>query len=284
MSYSPYDSYLSSLDSLVFDSPSEVVQSEKDVADELDLWSNAQFTFDVKPGVGIYDEEKSKSSPKTTANNSPANAAAAQFESASGLDPVTYDTLVNYLDYELPRQQEVKLEPTKAVAAAKTPSSPPAIKKQRIQPRPLAPALPALAPNVIAAAPTPIARQVLLPKPPTTNINANILSSLLATATSSSAMSVAPPSPKKTAAPKRTIAEVKKSSEEPTNPDEDKRRRNTAASARFRVKKKMREQAMEQSVREMTQKSDKLQDRVNNLESEIKYLRSLLLDKAARGQ
>ncbi|OAD04801.1 basic-leucine zipper transcription factor, partial [Mucor lusitanicus CBS 277.49] len=58
---------------------------------------------------------------------------------------------------------------------------------------------------------------------------------------------------------------------------EDKRRRNTAASARFRVKKKMREQAMEQSVREMTQKSDKLQDRVNNLESEIKYLRSLLL-------
>lgn len=289
MSYPPYDSYLSNLDSLVFDSPSEVIQSEKDVADELDLWSNAQFTFDVKPGVGIYDEEKNKSSPKTTANNSPANTAAAQFESASGLDPVTYDTLVNYLDYELPRQQEVKLEPTKpavavAAAPAKSPSSPTVIKKQRIQPRPLAPALPALAPNVIAAAPTPIARQVLLPKPPTTNINANILSSLLATATSSSKVSVAPPSPKKTAAPKRTIAEVEKSSDESTNPDEDKRRRNTAASARFRVKKKMREQAMEQSVREMTQKSDKLQDRVNNLESEIKYLRSLLLDKAARGQ
>lgn len=148
----------------------------------------------------------------------------------------------------------------------------------------MAPALPALAPNAIAAAPTPIARQVLLPKPPTTNINAHILSSLLATATSSSNVSVAPSSPKKTAAPKRTIAEVEKSSEESTNPDEDKRRRNTAASARFRVKKKMREQAMEQSVREMTQKSDKLQDRVNNLESEIKYLRSLLLDKAARGQ
>lgn len=260
----------------------------------ISIQSNAQFTFDVKPGVGIYDEEKNKSSPKTTANNSPANTAAAQFESASGLDPVTYDTLVNYLDYELPRQQEVKLEPTKPVAAAaaatpvtKSPSSPAVIKKQRIQPRPLAPALPALAPNVIpaAAAPTPIARQVLLPKPPTSNINTNILSSLLATASSSSSTaSVAPPSPKKTVAPKRTIAEVEKSLDESSNPDEDKRRRNTAASARFRVKKKMREQAMEQSVREMTQKSDKLQDRVNNLESEIKYLRSLLLDKAARGQ
>ena len=40
MSYPPYDAYLSSLDSLVFDSPSEVIQTEKDVADELDLWVN----------------------------------------------------------------------------------------------------------------------------------------------------------------------------------------------------------------------------------------------------
>lgn len=38
MSYAPYDSYLSNLDSLVFDAPSEIIQSEKDVADELDLW------------------------------------------------------------------------------------------------------------------------------------------------------------------------------------------------------------------------------------------------------
>jgi flagellar biosynthesis chaperone FliJ len=42
MSYPPYNSYLSNLDSLVFDSPSEVVQTEKDVADELDLWVKKQ--------------------------------------------------------------------------------------------------------------------------------------------------------------------------------------------------------------------------------------------------
>jgi Ulp1 family protease len=282
----------------VFDSPGEVIQSEKDVADELDLWSNAQFTFDVKPGVGIFDEEKSKtsSSPKTiTAANSPSNTSAAQFESASGLDPVTYDTLVNYLDYELPRQQQDKLEPTVAtpkVAAASVKNSPLAIKKQRIQPRPLAPALPALAPNVTATSVghSTISRQILMPKPPSTNINANILSSLLATATTSSNVPASPvaislSSPKKTTATvKRAISEVELNLDESTNPDEDKRRRNTAASARFRVKKKMREQAMEHSVREMTEKSDKLQDRVNNLESEIKYLRSLLLDKAAHGQ
>ncbi|KAI8646487.1 hypothetical protein BD408DRAFT_359839 [Parasitella parasitica] len=286
MPYPPYESYLSNLDSLVFDSPSNVAQSEEDVADELDLWSNAQFTFDVKPGVGIFDEEKNKSTPKNTAS-SPTNTSDAQFESVSGLDPVTYDALVNYLDYELPRQQQQQ----DSLATPKTAKSPSvttatatvAVKKQRIQPRPLAPALPVLAPHV-----APIARQVLMPKPPITNVNANLLSSLLATATSSSTVPAAAdaviPSTKKTTPAKRTITEVEQNSDEPTLPDEDKRRRNTAASARFRVKKKIREQAMEQSVREMTEKSDKLQDRVHNLETEIKYLRSLLLEKAAYGQ
>lgn len=149
-----------------------------------------------------------------------------------------------------------------------------------------------MAPNVASASVghSTTARQILMPKPPSKNINVNILSSLLATATASSNVPASPvavalSSPKKAAATvKRAISEVEHDADESTNPDEDKRRRNTAASARFRVKKKMREQAMEHSVREMTEKSDKLQDRVNNLESEIKYLRSLLLDKAAHGQ
>ncbi|KAI8078994.1 uncharacterized protein B0P05DRAFT_571670 [Gilbertella persicaria] len=258
MSYAPYDSYLSNLDSLVFDSPNEVDQSEKEAAEELDLWSNAQFTFDVKPGVGIYDEEK---------KTSPVSTPATQFEVASGgLDAATYDALVNYLDYELPRQQQVKMEQQQQ--QQKTPI----VKKQRvIQPRPLAPALPTT--TSIAPLPVPIAaRQVLMPKPPV--VPANIFSTLLA-------------SQQQPLVPKKTTAGVKRpateepelKTEENVNPDEDKRRRNTAASARFRIKKKMREQAMEESVREMTIKSDKLQDRVNQLESEIKFLRSLLLDK-----
>ncbi|KAI9348373.1 hypothetical protein BD770DRAFT_395301 [Pilaira anomala] len=257
MTYPPYDSYLSNLDSLVFDTPSEVIHSEKDVADELDLWSNAQFTFDVKPGVGIYDEEK---------NKSPTSSSASQFETASGLDPETYDTLVNYLDYELPRQQQVKLEQKPA--------------PKRIQPRPLAPALPALSPAVPP-------RQILMPKPP---VSTPILASIVPSTNIAPVAPVAPivataaaaaVVPKKVNVTKRPLEEETEFTEDGQNPDEDKRRRNTAASARFRVKKKMREQAMEQSVREMTQKSDHLQDRVNNLETEIKFLRSLLLDKAA---
>jgi hypothetical protein len=67
------------------------------------------------------------------------------------------------------------------------------------------------------------------------------------------------------------------------NPSEDdKRKRNTAASARFRVKKKMREQAMEKSLNEMTDKAKGLENKVNELQLEIKYLRGLLLEKESK--
>ncbi|KAI9473820.1 MAG: hypothetical protein EXX96DRAFT_528747 [Benjaminiella poitrasii] len=262
MPYSQYNTYLSNIEALVFDGPNEVVQTEKDAADELALWTNAQFSFDVKPGVGIYEEDKKSK------ELSPAS----QFESVSGLDPMTYNTLVNYLDYELPQRQQVDVS-----SQTQKPQS--VTKKQRlIQPRPLAPALPNLAPNVVPTAVPAATRQVLMPKPPTVDSTAtpNILSSLLPTTSSTvgrKRSSVTEPS---------TVKKTKIEDEQDSavNPDEDKRRRNTAASARFRVKKKMREQAMEQSVREMSDKSERLQDRINHLEAEIKFLRSLLLNKS----
>ncbi|KAI8136895.1 hypothetical protein BJV82DRAFT_637675 [Fennellomyces sp. T-0311] len=61
--------------------------------------------------------------------------------------------------------------------------------------------------------------------------------------------------------------------------EEDKRRRNTAASARFRMKKKMREQALEQTAKEMTVKADELEKRVKELEMEAKWLRALVIEK-----
>ncbi|KAH7321219.1 regulatory protein cys-3 [Stachybotrys elegans] len=61
--------------------------------------------------------------------------------------------------------------------------------------------------------------------------------------------------------------------------EEDKRRRNTAASARFRVKKKQREQALEKSAKEMTEKVTALENKVNQLETENKWLKSLLVEK-----
>ncbi|KAK3988153.1 hypothetical protein QBC44DRAFT_105678 [Cladorrhinum sp. PSN332] len=61
--------------------------------------------------------------------------------------------------------------------------------------------------------------------------------------------------------------------------EEDKRRRNTAASARFRIKKKQREQALEKSAKEMTDKVTMLEGRISALETENKWLKSLVTEK-----
>ncbi|KAK4451817.1 regulatory protein cys-3 [Podospora aff. communis PSN243] len=61
--------------------------------------------------------------------------------------------------------------------------------------------------------------------------------------------------------------------------EEDKRKRNTAASARFRIKKKQREQALEKSAKEMTEKVTALEGRISALETENKWLKSLVTEK-----
>ncbi|KAH8892016.1 hypothetical protein GQ53DRAFT_603996, partial [Thozetella sp. PMI_491] len=61
--------------------------------------------------------------------------------------------------------------------------------------------------------------------------------------------------------------------------EEDKRRRNTAASARFRIKKKQREQALEKSAKDMTEKVTNLEGRVTALETENKWLKDMLMEK-----
>ncbi|CEP08692.1 hypothetical protein [Parasitella parasitica] len=61
---------------------------------------------------------------------------------------------------------------------------------------------------------------------------------------------------------------------------DDKRRRNTAASARFRIKKKMREQALQNTASEMTEKAQRMEQRVHELEREIKWLKALVVEKS----
>jgi len=61
--------------------------------------------------------------------------------------------------------------------------------------------------------------------------------------------------------------------------EEDKRRRNTAASARFRIKKKQREQALERTVKEVQEKNDKLEAKLSQLEMENKWLKDLITEK-----
>ncbi|CAO0791194.1 unnamed protein product [Mucor circinelloides] len=61
--------------------------------------------------------------------------------------------------------------------------------------------------------------------------------------------------------------------------DDDKRRRNTAASARFRMKKKLREQALEKTTKEMAENVERLESKVKELEMEAKWLRALVIEK-----
>jgi hypothetical protein len=58
-----------------------------------------------------------------------------------------------------------------------------------------------------------------------------------------------------------------------------KRIRNTAASARFRAKKKEREQSLERSAKEKREALQKLEDRIQELEAENKFLKGLIFDK-----
>ncbi|KIW13973.1 hypothetical protein PV08_06754 [Exophiala spinifera] len=61
--------------------------------------------------------------------------------------------------------------------------------------------------------------------------------------------------------------------------EEDKRRRNTAASARFRIKKKQREQALEKTVKEVQDKNSQLEAKLRQMEVENKWLRDLIMEK-----
>lgn len=61
--------------------------------------------------------------------------------------------------------------------------------------------------------------------------------------------------------------------------NEDKRKRNTAASARFRIKKKLKEQQMEQKAKELQDKVNSLEKKLLTVEMENKCLKSLILKK-----
>ena len=61
--------------------------------------------------------------------------------------------------------------------------------------------------------------------------------------------------------------------------EDDKRRRNTAASARFRVKKKLKEQAMEQRVKDVDAENAAMKAKINQLQMENKWLKNLVIEK-----
>ncbi|KAI8066804.1 hypothetical protein BC940DRAFT_257386 [Gongronella butleri] len=186
-------SYISSLNLLNADSP--VLNKEEGFSDDLSLWANAQFTFDVAPGTALHDEDKEKLFGTTQAQPSQ--------------EPSHTPYLAN--DYLLTSTAMLGLP--------------------RLAP---APADPLSVPNPALVMPLPAAAAA--------NNDDDDTQSLV-------------------------------------SPEDDKRRRNTAASARFRLKKKMREQALEQKAKDMSTKCEQLEHRVRELEMEAKWLRALVVEK-----
>ncbi|KAI9299881.1 hypothetical protein BJ944DRAFT_244737 [Cunninghamella echinulata] len=257
MSYNNNYSFLSTLDSLAFETTEQPMTTTEEAAEDLALWTNAKFTYDIAPGQGILDNK------------------------TLDMDKKMYDQLAKYLNIDLVSSAPLlpSSEPSSTTTSATTTpntstnNSPINNLSESFKP--------------IVARPSP---PTLLPKPITTNINNNnnnnntfALPILPVSTTSSSPMLINPSIVNNNTTNITNDNNNKKrslSNDSSVNPaDDDKRRRNTAASARFRVKKKLKEQALTQSVREMTEKADKLQNRVHELENEIKWLRDLLLEK-----
>lgn len=69
----------------------------------------------------------------------------------------------------------------------------------------------------------------------------------------------------------------------PTNASEyDKRRRNTAASARFRIKKKIKEQQMESKISQLNSVIKDYELKIQQFDMENKLLRNLIIEKGTR--
>ncbi|KAI4192940.1 MAG: hypothetical protein LQ348_003012 [Seirophora lacunosa] len=64
--------------------------------------------------------------------------------------------------------------------------------------------------------------------------------------------------------------------------EEDKRRRNTAASARFRVKKKQREQALEKTAKELNDRTAQLEQKIGQLQTQNEWLKNLITEKKGK--
>lgn len=77
----------------------------------------------------------------------------------------------------------------------------------------------------------------------------------------------------------KTQETTKRSIETHDEVEQDKKKRNTLASARFRVKKKLKEQEMERNVKLLSDRVATFNERINQLELENACLKSLILEK-----
>ncbi|KAF8977531.1 hypothetical protein BGZ46_007323 [Entomortierella lignicola] len=345
MTDNPYISLIQGLNS--GDSPdSATAPSPTDLNDELSLWTNAEFTFDMPPGFGIFESDSgldniattSSSSTNPLTHNDPilgqlqqptTTASSLEYLNLPSQTDATEQRAVSLLERTRQRNpleensvSQPKLELQEQVAAinsfhsllaaysAASQSQQQQILQQQPQEYPSI-QQPTVTNASTAAAPTTPAAAKLLRQPMPTfdkpvsigkKSKAELPTSIITTMQLPSSQPQSPSKYNAAAKSNRTAFDENNQEEKDDyeeseysvtgqddaenqnklTPQEDKRRRNTAASARFRQKKKLREQALEQTAQEQTARAEALEARVKELEMEVRWLRGLIVEKDSR--
>ncbi|KAJ2450052.1 hypothetical protein EV183_004548 [Coemansia sp. RSA 2336] len=229
------------------DTPQTPMLSTQELQEELALWGNAQFQLEPV----TEDTKEAKSSRKSSTESSQAWGL---LESQGQMNPLSF-------------MMDSSSDLLAAITKPGAQQSSWAQQQQQQQ----------QAPMMIGGVP-----MLPLAPAPTANHKAQVASK----ASKMVAIAPAPSKQEQGSVPKKAAGQGKAEDEESGDEEmrrkaaeEDKRRRNTAASARFRVKKKLKEQALERTAREMTAKAEALEKRVQELETETRWLKSLITER-----
>ncbi|CAO3612015.1 unnamed protein product [Cunninghamella blakesleeana] len=248
-------SYISSLN--ILSEESSIPLSEQDVTDELSIWANAQFKFDSVPGSALLDDSLCKP------------------------DQELFKVFHSYNDFEQQQQQHTlmmnsnesnhKIE-TYSPLSIITNSDKSMMVTTHSSSSSSSPSYSGLSspttPDLYLQSNHPMNEMIFNKNNSNDDDDNNNTTTIQSFSTSSLSSSSIKEDYSKLSLKKKELT-----------PDEDKRRRNTAASARFRLKKKLKEQALQQTVKEMSLKSEMLEKRCKELELEAKWLRALLVEK-----
>ncbi|ORY00269.1 hypothetical protein K493DRAFT_335409 [Basidiobolus meristosporus CBS 931.73] len=247
--FTPYD-FLAALNNGTENSPD---LGAKDIKEELDLWSSAQFTFDTNSFQSNLMNQNTFDSFNLMNMQTPAG--------TPNLSQAALSPMFNFFGDNTGGGFSSLMSPHPSFPVS-TLNAP--VEQQVQQP---------LIPNNSF---TPIIADIS----PTTPAVAPVTSTPTSTATTPKIGTISRKSSIK--APNKISSSEnveEESAYDKAAAEEDKRRRNTAASARFRIKKKLREQTLEKTAKEMTAKAEIMEGKVKELEMEIKWLRGLLLEK-----
>ncbi|KAI1316944.1 hypothetical protein EDD11_009188 [Mortierella claussenii] len=320
MADNPYLALIEGLNSTDDPSAATSASSPEDYAAELLLWTNAEFTFDMPPGLGIFETDSGfedlaaantvssyHSTGTSTATTAPQHLQHQQDALLAHQFALQAQAQAHHHQQQQHQQHQQTLQQsldflnmsqaTAAVASSSQAETKPLSllersrqrnplnedKSEQSQPQPQP------QPQPQSQSQQQVDDGAILTVKPSSLLDANaatttstISSDLSATAFKDTSLDSQQDSSSTLLSAADSFSKDDPDYASKVAAEEDKRRRNTAASARFRQKKKLREQALEQTAHEQTERAEKLESRVRELEMEVRWLRGLIVEKDSR--